>query len=252
MFAIECHQVTKRFVEGHFWSRQRKEILAVDDLSFQVRKGEIFGLLGTNGSGKSTLIRMLSTLLYPDEGQIRIMGLDPVREPMAVRRLINRVAVDAAFFKKLSARENLDYATRLYGQAPVTQRARLQGILERLGLGADKLDESIEDMSRGMQQKVAIARAMISVPPVLLLVSGIYYPVSALPHWLQGFSVLSPATFALEGVRAALLQGATVAELLPVMLRLLLMAAVLIPLGLLVFHLGEQHAKRSGLLKRNG
>lgn len=169
MFAIECHQVTKRFVEGHFWSRQRKEILAVDDLSFQVGKGEIFGLLGTNGSGKSTLIRMLSTLLYPDEGRIRIMGHDPVREPMAVRRLINRVAVDAAFFKKLSARENLDYATRLYGQAPVTQRARLQGILERLGLGADKLDESIEDMSRGMQQKVAIARAMISVPPVLLL-----------------------------------------------------------------------------------
>ncbi|MBF2055255.1 MAG: ABC transporter permease [Candidatus Sericytochromatia bacterium] len=87
---------------------------------------------------------------------------------------------------------------------------------------------------------------------LLLLVSGIYYPVSALPHWLQGFSVLSPATFALEGVRAALLKGATVTELLPVMLRLLLMAGGLIPLGLLVFHLGEQHAKRAGLLKRNG
>lgn len=87
---------------------------------------------------------------------------------------------------------------------------------------------------------------------LLLLVSGIYYPVSALPHWLQGFSELSPATFALIGVRQALLEGASVAELLPLLGRLLLMAAVLIPLGLWVFQLAENHAKRAGLLKRNG
>jgi len=87
---------------------------------------------------------------------------------------------------------------------------------------------------------------------LLLLVSGIYYPVTALPTWLQSFSVLSPATFALQGVRAALLEGAGLAELWPILLRLLLMAAVLIPLGLLIFQIAEDYAKRAGLLKRNG
>lgn len=169
MFAIECHEVNKAFVDGPFWSRTRKRVQAVQDVSFQVTQGEIFGLLGTNGSGKSTLIRMIATLLIPDSGRIRILGQDPVAEPMAVRRLINRVAVDAAFFKKLSARENLAYASRLYGQAPRESQARASRILERLGLASHKLDEPIEDMSRGMQQKVAIARALLSVPPVLLL-----------------------------------------------------------------------------------
>lgn len=169
MFAIECHHVSKAFAEGPFWSRKRKVVQAVEDVSFQVTQGEIFGLLGTNGSGKSTLIRMIATLLYPDAGQIRILGHDPVTEAMTVRRLINRVAVDASFFKKLSAKENLNYASRLYGLPPSKQADRLVRILKRLGLAEEKLDESIEDMSRGMQQKVAIARALISVPPVLLL-----------------------------------------------------------------------------------
>lgn len=87
---------------------------------------------------------------------------------------------------------------------------------------------------------------------LLLLVSGIYYPVSALPTWLQPYSELSPATFALQGVRMALLEGASLGELLPLVLRLLVMAVVLIPLGLSVFGLGERYAKQAGLLKRNG
>lgn len=87
---------------------------------------------------------------------------------------------------------------------------------------------------------------------LLLLVSGIYYPVTALPPWLQGWSVLSPATFALQGVREALLEGASPGALAPLLFRLLLMALVLVPLGLGVFHLGETYAKRAGLLKRNG
>ncbi|PKL76602.1 MAG: ABC transporter ATP-binding protein [Candidatus Melainabacteria bacterium HGW-Melainabacteria-1] len=169
MFAIECHELGKAFYDGPFWSRQRKKVAAVSEVSFQVGQGEIFGLLGSNGSGKSTLIRMIAPLLIPDSGRIRILGHDPVAEPMAVRRLINRVAVDAAFFKKLSARENLNYASRLYGFAPSQHAERALRILEKLGLGRDKLDEPIEDMSRGMQQKVAIARALLSVPPVLLL-----------------------------------------------------------------------------------
>lgn len=169
MFALECYDVSKAFYDGPFWSRTRKRVEAVSKVSFQVGPGEIFGLLGTNGSGKSTLIRMIATLLIPDSGRIRILGHDPVTDPMQVRRIINRVAVDAAFFKKLSARENLAYASRLYGIPPRQNVERAGRILTRLGLGGDKLDEPIEDMSRGMQQKVAIARALLSVPPVLLL-----------------------------------------------------------------------------------
>ncbi len=169
MFAIECHDVSKSFVDGPFWARQRKRMTAVDQVSFQVPRGEIFGLLGANGSGKSTLIRMLATLLLPDSGQIRVLGHDVVKEPMQVRQIINRVAVDAAFFKKLSARENLNYASRIYGISPKLQVDRVSLIFEQLGLSASKLDEPIEDMSRGMQQKVAITRALLSVPPVLLL-----------------------------------------------------------------------------------
>ena len=87
---------------------------------------------------------------------------------------------------------------------------------------------------------------------LLLLVSGIYYPVTALPEWLQVFSGVSPATYALMGVRQALLEGAGVLDLLPLLGRLLLMAVVFIPLGLMIFGLAENHAKRAGLLKRNG
>lgn len=169
MFALECENVSKTFVEGRWWSKNKKVMKAVDNVSFRVKKGEVFGLLGTNGSGKSTLIRMISTLLFPDTGTLKVMGHDPVQEPMVVRQLINRVAVDAAFFKKLSAWENLMYAARLYGLNPRTHEQRIREILNRLGLEDSKLHDSIEDMSRGMQQKVAIARALISVPPILLL-----------------------------------------------------------------------------------
>ncbi|PIQ26818.1 ABC transporter [bacterium (Candidatus Blackallbacteria) CG17_big_fil_post_rev_8_21_14_2_50_48_46] len=87
---------------------------------------------------------------------------------------------------------------------------------------------------------------------VLLLVSGIYYPVEALPEWLQSFAIFSPATYALEGVRKALLQGAGVAELWPLAAKLLLMSLLFVPLGLGIFHTAETYAKRAGLLKRNG
>lgn len=96
------------------------------------------------------------------------------------------------------------------------------------------------------------AQATHIMEGLILLVSGIYYPVSALPSWLQAFSVFSPATYALQGVRAALLEGAGWEALAPLLLRLLLMAGVLIPLGLWIFGLAEAHAKRAGLLKRNG
>jgi len=96
------------------------------------------------------------------------------------------------------------------------------------------------------------AQATHILEGMILLVSGIYYPISALPDWLQPFSELSPATFALKGVRQALLEGASPLELVPLLVRLLVMAIVLIPMGLWVFGQAEAYAKRAGLLKRNG
>jgi ABC-2 type transport system ATP-binding protein len=146
-----------------------KKVTAVDDVSLEIRRGEIFGVLGPNGSGKSTLIRLIATLLVPDEGQIHVFGLDVTRDEMAVKRLINRVSVDAAFFKKLSSIENLMYAARLYGLSGKEARKQAFEILHRLGLKDKEILGPLEDMSRGMQQKVAIARAFLSQPTLLLL-----------------------------------------------------------------------------------
>ncbi|MDK2931596.1 MAG: type transport system ATP-binding protein [Bacillota bacterium] len=145
------------------------KVEAVSGVTFSVKRGEIFGILGPNGSGKSTLIRLISTLLLPDEGEIRVFGHDVVRERFAVRRLINRVSVEAAFFKKLSAMENLSYAARLYDVDIRWARERAIGILKRLGFSESKAYEPLEDLSRGMQQKVAVARALLTSPVLLLL-----------------------------------------------------------------------------------
>jgi ABC-2 type transport system ATP-binding protein len=148
---------------------EKKQVVAVQDVSLEVHRNEIFGVLGPNGSGKSTLIRLTATLLTADEGQIEIFGLDVSRDEMQVKRLINRVSVDAAFFKKLSALENLMYAARLYGLSGREARQQTFAILHRLGLKDPQILGPLEDMSRGMQQKVAIARAFLTQPTLLLL-----------------------------------------------------------------------------------
>ena len=172
--ALVVDRATKAFDKGKkkgpIWRRvPAKTIRAVDDVSFTVQKGEVFGILGSNGSGKSTLIRLISTLLLPDAGRITVFGHDVVTDEMAVKRLINRVSVDAAFFKKLSPWENLIYAARLYGMGAKVARARSVEILGLLGLKPSRMDEPLENMSRGMQQKVAIARAFLTSPVVMLL-----------------------------------------------------------------------------------
>ncbi len=163
--ALLADHVTKRFVVG----RKRKPVIAVNDVSLRIPRGEIYGILGANGSGKSTLIRLVSTLLTLDTGRVEVFGHDIERDEMAVKRVINRVSVDAAFFKKLSPHENLTYAARLYGMdAKVAKRDAIT-ILARLGIGEKRLGRPLEQMSRGMQQKVAIARALLTSPTLLLL-----------------------------------------------------------------------------------
>jgi len=168
--AAMVDHVSKVFVQRPlFWRGQTKEVRAVDDVSFTVGRGEIFGILGANGSGKSTLIRMLSTLLIPDSGRVEVFGYDVRRDEAEVKRLINRVSVEASFFKKLSPGENLAYALRLYGRSGSAVRDETYAVLERLGIARDKVSEPLEQLSRGMQQKVAIARALLTSPVLLLL-----------------------------------------------------------------------------------
>lgn len=175
--AVSIQSALKTFgASGKGWSPwKRREpagsapVVAVDRITFDVQRREIFGVLGPNGSGKSTLIRLVATLLILDGGQITVFGHDVSKHSMAVRRLINRVSVEASFFKKLSPRENLLYAARLYGLRAVDANAQIESILTRLGLEARSFDRPMEEMSRGMQQKVAIARAFLSRPVLLLL-----------------------------------------------------------------------------------
>lgn len=143
--------------------------VAVNDVSFDVLRGEIFGLVGPNGSGKSTLIRLLATLLRPEGGRIRLFGRDPAQDPPAALGVVDRAAVEASFFKKLSPVENLLYGARLYGVRPGETRRRVLDILRRLGLAERDLYRPVETLSRGTQQKVAIARAFLGEPRVLLL-----------------------------------------------------------------------------------
>jgi len=169
--AIIVNDVVKRFntpTRFQLWKGE-EEVLAVDHVSMRVKDNEIYGILGPNGSGKSTFIRLLCTLLEPDAGSVEIFGLDVKKHEMEVKRMINRVSVDAAFFKKLSPRENLLYGARLYGVSGKEADVKAREILKRLGLRDSSYDQPMEDMSRGMQQKVAIARAFLSQPIVLLL-----------------------------------------------------------------------------------
>lgn len=148
---------------------EERKIRAVDNVTLTVKRREIIGILGANGSGKSTLIRMLSTLLIPDTGSLKIFGYDVVKDERMVQRLINRVSVEASFFKKLSPMENLIYAARLYNMSSKEARTNIRAILTRLGIKEDRIKAPLENMSRGMQQKVAIARAFLTSPIVLLL-----------------------------------------------------------------------------------
>ncbi len=150
--------------------KPEKEIVrAVNDISLEVNIGEIYGILGANGSGKSTLIRLISTLLTPDAGSIQVFGDDVVTDSLKVRRVMNRVSVEASFFKRLSSAENLIYAARLYGIPAAAAERKAKQILERLGFDADRMNEEMEHLSRGMQQKVAVARALLTAPMLLLL-----------------------------------------------------------------------------------
>ena len=166
--AVETHDLRKEFVRKDK-KRGKRRVAALEDVTLVLERGECVAILGQNGSGKSTLVRLLSTLLLPEAGSARVFGYDVVREDKAVRRLVNRVSVEASFFKKMSPSENLHYAARFYGMTPSETTERIPEILERVGFPPDRRTEPMENLSRGMQQKVALARALLTSPVLLLL-----------------------------------------------------------------------------------
>src|SRR3954464_1115546 len=167
MNALEVHNLRKEFTRRD--SRGKRRVAALKGLDFVIERGECVAILGPNGSGKSTLVRLLSTLLLPDGGTATVFGRDAFKDTRAVQRMVNRVSVEASFFKKMSAVENLSYAARFYGLRPHQTKDKIPEILTRVGFPADRRTEPMENLSRGMQQKVALARALLTAPILLLL-----------------------------------------------------------------------------------
>jgi ABC-2 type transport system ATP-binding protein len=170
--AVEVRDLRKTFRRkdrkaGRF--ARKRPWPALDDVTFTIDRGECVAILGQNGSGKSTLVRLLSTLLISDGGAARVFGHDVDRDASTIRRLVNRVSVEASFFKKMSASENLSYAARFYGMTPRQTRTGVPEILAEVGFPTERRGEAMENLSRGMQQKVALARALLTSPVLLLL-----------------------------------------------------------------------------------
>jgi len=173
VFAVEVNNLRKEFFRRDAtrtrMRKRRRRVAALEGVTFTMERGECVAILGQNGSGKSTLVRLLSTLLLPDGGSATIFGNDVVKESRQVRRLVNRVSVEASFFKKMSSEENLAYAARFYGLGPSETGRTIPRILARVGFPKNRRHEGMEHLSRGMQQKVALARALLTSPVVLLL-----------------------------------------------------------------------------------
>lgn len=167
---IEVHNLRRVYKAtiGVF-RRQIKEVVAVDDISFAVQPGELFGLLGPNGAGKTTTVKMLTTLLIPTDGSARVLGHDVVRQAEAVRPRIGFIfGGERGLYWRLSGIDNLRYFASLYHVDPAVSRKRISYLLDLVGL-ADRGQEKVEGYSRGMKQRLHIARTLLHDPEVLFL-----------------------------------------------------------------------------------
>ncbi len=155
---VRTHELTKRY----------GDVVAVDSLSFGVQRGEIYGLLGPNGAGKTTTILMLLGLAEPTSGEARVLGLDPARQPLEVKRHVGYLPDSVGFYGRISGRENLRYTARLNGIRQTDAEATITELLEQVGLD-EAGDRLVDTYSRGMLQRLGIADALVKEPDVLIL-----------------------------------------------------------------------------------
>ncbi|WP_144122633.1 ABC transporter ATP-binding protein [Catellatospora sichuanensis] len=163
--AVEIEQLSRTYQR----KRDEQPRLALDHVELRIQSGEVHGLLGPNGAGKTTLCKILSTVLLPTSGTVRVAGHDVVTETDAVRRLIGiAFGGERGLYTRLTARQNLMYWSALYRQSSREARTRVGSLLHRVGL-ADRADERVETFSRGMKQRLHLARALVGDPRVLIL-----------------------------------------------------------------------------------
>ena len=167
---IEVSDLKREYISSKGWIRRKKEIIkAVDGITFDVKKGEIFGLLGQNGAGKTTTIKMLITLLAPTAGVCKVLGADTFGGEKFIRRRINFIfGGEMGVYRRLSARDNLKYFSNLYYIDGAVAEKRIAEILELVGL-ADKADLLVETYSKGMIQRLQIAQGLINDPEIIFM-----------------------------------------------------------------------------------
>ena len=164
-FAIEARDVTKTFRSG--WLR-RRETAALRGVSLQVERGMIFGLLGPNGAGKTTLLSVLATLLVPDGGEARVLGLDVARDAAALRARLNMASGRPSFLWSLKVDEIITFYARLYGLHGAPLARRVDALIEQYELGPYRRS-AYNELSTGLKQRVALAKALVNDPELLFL-----------------------------------------------------------------------------------
>jgi ABC-2 type transport system ATP-binding protein len=165
--AVRLEGLTRRFPARR--GSQAGEVLALDDVSFAVPSGVLFGILGPNGAGKTTLLRLICALLRPSTGRIEVLGHDPARQPEEVRRRLGVVlGGERSVYWRLTGRENLLYAAALYDVPREAAQARAAEVLRFVDL-SERADDLVERYSTGMRQRLALARALMHDPPLLVL-----------------------------------------------------------------------------------
>ena len=158
MAAIETKGLTKRY----------GRLVAVEDLNLEVARGEVFGILGPNGSGKTTTILMLLGLTEPSAGTVRVLGRDPVREPLQIKRRVGYLPDTVGFYDELSGRENLRYTAALNGMRGPAVEARIEELLRQMGL-LEAADRPVRTYSRGMKQRLGLADVLLKEPELVIL-----------------------------------------------------------------------------------
>ncbi|MDF2910208.1 MAG: daunorubicin transporter ATPase [Sporolactobacillus laevolacticus] len=167
---IELNHLVRTYTSNSgLFHKQKKTIQAINDLSFFVKKGEIFGLLGANGAGKTTTIKILTTLLAPTSGHVTVLGMDPMAEAKELRPRISFVyGGERSLYWRISAHENLNYFSDLYRIDNATKKKRIPELLALVGL-SDRADERVETYSKGMKQRLQIARCLVNDPEIIFL-----------------------------------------------------------------------------------